>query len=531
MVGVPKSKRCTFCRARKTKCDENWPTCGACSRAGKVCSGARTCFKFVVNGSHNEEQAYADFANEEAVSPTPRREKRALEARHQANRPILTAIDLEQDSTNAGFAKQQRWRPWRMPPEHPPPLQATDKVIAQFAWCLDAAPGTGNDLRIIGAFLELVPQQLSHSGSNSVLGHAVELLIGAWTNSQRGLEPSSWLDLRMYNKALRSLKNALDDAHVEDDTLAAQCMLQKTEVLYDFARGSNQENHAAGLIAVISKAGPNQHMSDVELHVMFEGLFHMLQEDIRQDRSSAFHTPEWMSALRRVLNSNASIADIVKQTYDVWIEATAWPGLVCMVRRLRKDPSDKSTATTLRRRAGALAKYLQRKDDTTLRSLFKSGAITEVDNRTGSPLIPTRYEFANYVTSKMFCCHAMFSILSCRFLQEADRALGRDDPSVEEEAKELSRRIWKAHPWLKSKMPLAVDFTAALVFAYESGNQEERAFCIRSLSEMESFRQPPPIGQWVEQTIMANAKAYSGRLPFIKTQDPKVEYDGLGCRS
>ncbi|KAI1266900.1 hypothetical protein F5Y18DRAFT_351712 [Xylariaceae sp. FL1019] len=531
MVGVPKSKRCTFCRARKTKCDENWPTCGACSRAGKICSGARTALKFVVNGSHNEVQPYEYSANEEAFSPTPRRERRAVETRRRGNRPISTSADLEQGLVNGGIAKYQRWRPWQMPPEHSPPLQATDKIIAQFLCCLRAAPGTGNDLRILGAFVELVPQQLSHNGSNSVLGHAVELLISAWTNSQRGLEPSSWLDLRMYNKALRSLKNALDDARVEEDTLAAQCMLQKTEVLYDFSRGSNQENHAAGLIAVISKAGPNQHMSDVELHVMFEGLFHMLQEDIRQDRSSAFHTPEWMSALRRVLNNNTSINDILKQTYDIWIEVTAWPDLVCMVRRLRKDPSDKATATTLRRRAGALARYLQRKDDTTLRTAFKTGAIWEIDNSSGSPLIPTRYDFANHMIAKMFCCHATFSIVSCRLLQEADRALGRADPCVEEKAKELGRRIWKTHPWIKSKMPLAVDFTAPLVFAYESGNEEERAFCIQSLSDMESFRQPPPIGQWVEETIMANAKAYTGRLPFLKTQDPKVEYDGLGCRS
>ncbi|KAI8626589.1 hypothetical protein F5Y19DRAFT_221210 [Xylariaceae sp. FL1651] len=529
MVGVPKSKRCTFCKARKTKCDERWPTCGTCARAGKVCSGARNEFKFVINGSHNETPS-------RAARGSTGEYRRAVESMDAGSpgraRPDsgVSMVDISQVSVGGCGFKRMRLCPIYMPLERALPWNSTDQTIARFVLCLEAAPGTGNDLRILGAFLPLIPQHLG--SGNTALYHAVELLLSAWTNSRRGLSPSMWLDLRMYNRALRSLTDALNDANPEllTNTLAAQCVLQKTEVLYDFGRGSNQENHAAGLIAVIREGGPTQPITEVTLHVMFESLYHMLQEDIRQGRESDFHTTEWMTALKQAINVSDIKPDL-KHLYLLWLEVTAWPGLARLVRVLHQDPLDTMTATELHLRATSLAKYLQHQDETILSSLIKSGAITEVKNSRCPDLFPTCYEFADYQTAKLFSFHAMFSITAYRALQEANRVLAHNDLDVERQARKFSKRVWMAHPWLKNQTPLAVDFTAVLAFSYESGNEEERNYCIASLEEMESFRQPPPIGRWVEQTIMANAKAYTGRLPFIKTQDAKIEFDGIGCRN
>lgn len=410
------------------------------------------------------------------------------------------------------------------------PWSPLDQMIAHLVTCLEAAPGTGHDLRIVGAFLPLIPRRLING--NMALGHAVELLLSAWTNSRRGLPSHTWLDLRTYNRALRSLKTALDDANVEQltNTLTALCILQKIEVLYDFARGSNQENHAAGLIAVTIKGGPAQPMVEVALHATFESLFHMLQEDIRHGRESDFHAPEWRRALDGAIDAS-DIRSVLKHLYHLWVEVTAWPGLARLVRILRQNPLDTVVAAELHLRATSLAQFLRHQDETIMASLAESGAITKVENTTRPDLFPECYRFADFQTAKLFCTHALFSVITCRFLQEADVVLARREPSVEKQAMRFSKRIWMAYPWFRNQIPLAVDFTAALVFSYESGNREEREFCIASLGEMDSSRHPPPIGEWVEATIMANAKAYSGRLPFIRTQDPKVEYDGVGCRS
>ncbi|KAI0399737.1 hypothetical protein F4802DRAFT_538892 [Xylaria palmicola] len=518
MVGVPKSKRCTFCKTRKTKCDENWPTCGTCARAGKICSGARNTFKFVVNGSHNESSSGSS-----SQSPASTSVSRGDRRRHGAS---ISTLDAKQVFVDDGgfkthpFINVSKPLPWNPP----------DQIIAQLIACLDAAPGTGHDLRILGAFLPLIPQHLD--SGNTALGHAVELLLGAWTNSRRGLPSHTWLDLRTYNRALRSLKAALDDANVEqlNSTLTALCILQKTEVLYDFARGSNQENHAAGLIAVINRVGPAQRMTRMAFHATFESIFHMLQEDIRQGRESVLHTPEWMTALKDAIDAS-DIEFVLKHLYYLWVELTAWPGLARLVRLLRRDPSNTDIAAELHRRATSLAEVLRHQDETILASLIESGAIAKVKNTTRPDLFSKSYQFADFPTAKLFATHAFFSIITYRSLQEADRVLAQEDPSIEKQARKFSRRNWMAYPWLRNQTPLAVDFTACLVFSYESGNDEEREFCATGLREMDSSRHPPPIGEWVEATIMANAKAYSGRLPFIKTQDPKVEYDGIGCRS
>lgn len=61
---------------------------------------------------------------------------------------------------------------------------------------------------------------------------------------------------------------------------------------------------------------------------------------------------------------------------------------------------------------------------------------------------------------------------------------------------------------MRTQRPLAIEYTAALAFSYESANEEEREFCVRSLEDMEYFRRPPPIGHWTKKTIMANVKGY-----------------------
>ncbi|KAI1329528.1 hypothetical protein F5Y16DRAFT_417582 [Xylariaceae sp. FL0255] len=526
MVGVPKSKRCAFCKSRKTKCDEKWPTCGACSRAGKICSGARNTFKFVVNGSHNE-MAVGYTTDEDRVRRTPTPGASQSRRASPAGLTVVNVVHVPVggfDSTQLAFSAPYT------PISPSMPWKSSDTVIAKVVACLEAAPGTGSDLRIVGAFLPLIPQHLGKA--HVVLEHALELIMCAWANTRRGLPPTSWLDLRTYNRAIRSLTDALYDANTEEltYTMAAQCILQKTEVLYDFSRGSNQENHAAGLIAVYKGKGPDPGMSDVELHIFFESLFHMLQEEVRLGRTSDFNTPEWTMALRHAIKAS-SLGYIFRQTYLLWTEGTVWPVTVHLVRSLQQNPSDMSIATRLREKALSWADFLQRQDETVLDHLFKNGDITEVTIDTHPDIMYTCYEFTNYPTAKLFTSHAMFSIIACRALQQANQALSYSDPSVEEQARVFSRRIWKSHPWAKDKTPMSIDFTGPLCFSFESGNEQEQIYCRQSLDEMESFRQPPPIGVWSEETILANAQAYTGRLPFIKTQDSKVEYERIGCRS
>lgn len=271
MVGVPKSKRCTFCKTRKTKASvrvlgyrrvpvvnklessamrngppaEHVPAPARSVRApetllNSLVSDTRRPFSdrpeakeltSVVNGSHNELPDDSESGIGTSGLPLAstyvgnagRRRHNEGTIMFDPKHIFIDGHSFEHSSTNL---------------LSPMPWNAPDQMIAHLVGCLDAAPGTGHDLRIVGAFLPLIPQRLI--SGNMALCHAVELLLGAWTNSRRGLPSHTWLDLRTYNRALRSLKAALDDANMEQltNTLTALCILQKIEVSGPRRRGS-----------------------------------------------------------------------------------------------------------------------------------------------------------------------------------------------------------------------------------------------------------------------------------------------------
>ncbi|KAH9889662.1 hypothetical protein F4778DRAFT_773278 [Xylariomycetidae sp. FL2044] len=564
MVGVPTSNRCTFCKLRKTKCDENWPTCSTCARAGKVCSGARNSFKFVVNGSHHEAESSSPEEKSSSLlsrSAPSRRRYQIHQLQQQANSdPQTELVNLRTYAVRGGkggtFYRMKLSRCFKSSSSTPmatttttptpfpsvgPPLTSLEILSSRLIVCLEAAPGTGNDLGILGASLRMLPRHLCCSPSRA-LENAIELVVNSWTNSQTSsgdtmtaMDPGMWLDLRVYNKALRSLQLALDDveqvtgAKLGCSTVAALSLLQKVELIYDFDRGANQENHAAGLTAVISKTGPYQEWSEFGLHLTFESMYNMLQEDVRLGRESVFAYEGWKTALRQEVESS-SLQSISKKLYLFWIEATGWPTLVKLTRSICRDPTDVITATELIFRGTPLLEYILHKGETAIQSFMASGDIAEVENDISADLFPTRYEFCNFETAHYFCMQALFGIIICRMLQHANLVLLNDVPHLTRQRREFSRRILMTYPWMRGMRPLAIEFTGALAFAYESANSEERRYCIEALEEMEYYRRPPPIGLWQDATIMANINGYTGRIPFIKTQDVNVELQGMGCR-
>ncbi|KAI0173184.1 hypothetical protein GGR52DRAFT_376043 [Hypoxylon sp. FL1284] len=613
MVGIPKSNRCTFCKLRKTKvspycppplllsfpfhsesdvffvggiqqCDENWPTCGACSRAGKVCSGARNNFKFVVNGCHNEAPTTT------ATVSTPRSRDYSVSADDASNvssgeggqgsattivhgGPLsrrtspggTIIVDMKEYTAASGtgtFHRMRLSRPHRprhlstngggcggkegggrsgsgrssgrptpTPSPSPSPIMSPSELLtARYVSCLEAARGTGNDLLIWGPSMRLIPKRL---GSESpVLRHAVELVVTTWTNSQREAAPEAWLDLRLYTQALGSLQQALkapEQSYVTD-IIAAQAMLQKVELAYDFERGTNEERHATGLIAMISRGGPWQGFHDLSLQLTFDTYYNMLQSDVRLGRDSVFMQNEWSVAFKQAIESS-TLSRALKSLYRIWVEATAWPTLARLVRQLHQDRTDTMTAAELLLRATSVLEFLEAENETTFKALTEAGDIAEVASYLEPDLFPTCYRFRDADTAKLFYTHALLAIIVSRTLQEANVVLENYAPALMKRCREYSRRIWMSYPYMRTQRPLAVEYTAALAFAYESANEEERAFCVRSLEDMEYFRRPPPIGRWIEATIMANVKGYTGRVPFIKSQDVTVELCGLGCRS
>lgn len=195
--------------------------------------------KFVVNGCHSASGRYGsasstsstgsdastprDDAHHLSSSPSPPRIMR----RHQPKSSWERTIPKDGGS----FHRMQLSRPSKRRDITPTPA---DRLAAELVYCLDAAPGTGYDLRLWGSSLELIPPLL---GQSTVLQHATKLLTTCWSNVRRERPRYTWLDAQIYDAALISLQQALEQtfkdpaSNLATSTLAAQTILQKVEVI------------------------------------------------------------------------------------------------------------------------------------------------------------------------------------------------------------------------------------------------------------------------------------------------------------
>lgn len=146
----------------------------------------------------------------------------------------MRIVSVQERTVQDGYSIH-RMRLSQSKPQSPPSTTA-DRLAAKLVYCLDASAGTHRDLQMWGSSLRLMPPRLAESAT---LRHTIELVITAWSNIQRNLHADAWLDLHLYNKALRSLRQALQDGQgdaasaLNITTLASQTLLQKVEVCYE----------------------------------------------------------------------------------------------------------------------------------------------------------------------------------------------------------------------------------------------------------------------------------------------------------
>ncbi|KAK8081089.1 hypothetical protein PG997_008907 [Apiospora hydei] len=567
MVGIPKSNRCSFCKARKTKCDEAWPTCGTCQRAKRPCSGPPR-MKFVINGCHSTSGGYdsASSTSERSDASTPR------DDHNQTSPPRILKqhqpkFRCRGRNINEDRGSLHRLRLPNMPPK-PRDITPTpaDQLAAELIWCLNAAPGTGHDLYLWGASLGLLPPLL---GQSAALQHATKLLTTTWSNIQRGYPRRAWLDAQLYDACLISLQQTLEQVFEDPTskltttaTLAAQTLLQKVEVnephcFCNDASVTHQSNHAAGLSAVISMGGCDQGFSELGLHLVFESFFTVLMGDVRCVRDSVFAEPAWSSAMHKALDAATSLKPkLLSRFYRFWLEVAVWPTLVRQLRQLHEKPTESMLAAEVILRASALLEYLEDLDKAIFAKAIELGSIVEVENntnRTGrddEKFTPTSYEFANYNLANFFRAHAFFTIIALRILQCANTFLtplspyggytecGEEDQSchshspkqqqqqqLQSKILDFSRRLWQVYPYMRRRRPLELGGTLHLVVAYEAGDARQKALTCAALREVESGHDgsfPPPDE---DATIVAEAMALTGRSLATNQDNELIDWD------
>ncbi|KAK8052320.1 hypothetical protein PG993_003705 [Apiospora rasikravindrae] len=527
--------------------------------------------KFIINGCHSTSGGYDSASSISSSGSDASTPKDDTHYHNHQPRPSTSRIAKRQPKQKPGLERaipedRGSYHKLRIPrPSKPLDINPTPagQLAAELIWCLNAAHGTGSDLHLWGASLELLPPLL---GQSAALQHATKLLTTSWSNIQRGYPRRAWLDAQLYDAALISLQQALEQvfedptSELTTTTLAAQTLLQKVEIACNDVSVTYQSNHAAGLSAVISMGGCDKGFSELGLHLVFEIFFTVLMGDVRYGKDSVFAEPAWSRAFHKALDATPLKSKLLSRFYRFWIEVAVWPTLVRQIRQLHENPSDTMLAAEVVLRSTALLEYLDGLDKSVFAKAVELGSIVEVEeNKNNTDQIgrdddftPTSYEFANYNLANFFRAHAFFTVIMLRILQCANSFLapplgsygyteGGEDQSCpspgqqqhQSKLLEFSQRLWQAYPYMRRRRPLELGGDLHLVVAYESGDARQRALTCAALRDVEPGQDgssPPPLAadvSWGDEgtTIVAEAMTLTGRSLVIHQEEKHIDWE------
>ncbi|KAI2469858.1 hypothetical protein F4781DRAFT_421662 [Annulohypoxylon bovei var. microspora] len=513
MVGIPKSNRCDFCRRRKTKCDENWPTCGTCSKAGKECSGPSKRVKFVNNGRHTRQSTqYGDLTQEESDVGVKGDPSVSASALVSDTTPKTSLLNLRNKTTASG-ATFSKLRICTRKPQilKKPSATRFDLLGGRVVAYLKSSEGTGYSLSMWLSTLGYVPPLLE---KNEALFDATNLLLSTWLKLCQGMSQIELFDLSSYNRALRSLQKVLDDPHEQTSnaTLAATVYLQTTEFLFDYAGGVDKISHSNGIYSIMMRRGAPKHGDHFGIQLMLDSFAYMFRLMLIGSIDNFYVYPEWTRALTRFFAQWKSRTPWVVEISKLLIQATKLADTINRFSKIWNVPSypqDEQEIEDLSAAVDDLSIHFRALDESTIEPLLQHNLVYEVIDPE-SPL-GTSYEFPNGTTALHFANMNSFNIVINRLRQELNKMRGFDDPALEAECVEWSSRIWRTCRYGLSLKPLcAVTFNSPVCVSYLAGGEAEQEYLLGFLTEANKFRNRPAY-KWTDESIRSQQWLLMGR--------------------
>ncbi|KAI0443782.1 hypothetical protein F4803DRAFT_514181 [Xylaria telfairii] len=520
MVGIPKVNRCEHCKRRRVKCDEDWPTCGTCYRARRVCSGPPRSVKFVHNGDHaigvddyrasgRDEHArrHETIRNSDMLLPG---EFIEIEKAEEDKAMLIQVYQKPAGHGRGTFTKMRRMRPadFRTPLRNLIPRNCIDNVAAQVVYCLQATAGTEYDLSLSITWANLTPQRLY---SSAAFCAAIGLYISTWGRAREDIAPSSTtiFDPEAYGKTLKFLRSALRDPKQAYDTgtLAAIALIHRVEVDFDGRRCfSMPSNHAAGLYALTAARGPPKLHDELDVRLCFETMTRLMMHMITHGEENFYTHTNWKKAMRDALQTVGNSP--YKDLYALILHITKWPGLAVESRRFHLNPNTLWGAQ-IAVKAAELSEELCNFETDKIRPFWENGAVWTIPD----PEAPwgEAYHFIDWPTSQVFIMHASVSIVARRIQAAALEHLGKSSPLLKQQTLKWSQRIWKSQAYVDRFRLAAITSIAPLIQSYESATGRIREALLTKLQRANS----PAHGHITTDSVLT--KAYmtaTGRLPY-----------------
>ncbi|KAK4496678.1 hypothetical protein PRZ48_012660 [Zasmidium cellare] len=325
MVAV--TRRCITCRARKIKCDQDWPSCGQCVDSKRTCPGPPQKVKFMP-------------LRTKATKQNPILAPKTGEDKPLMKKPKPTSIEL-------GV---------RLPDD-----AAGLELAGGLLPCIDSDPATLVAAELIGSlnldtkpetpsflgsccFIKDVPRML---GSSSALTATVACCLDAC--AKESVLPLHYrnLDPKLYGRALSAINEALQDSCQRTcvSTFLSVVLIGRLESLLaprQLARIPCWSVHAAGISELLKYRGVFDPSDRTTFLAVLENFGPIIAHSVFAEQDCFLASPEW----QRALLSDQIQDHSDKVQHEVFAQLAFLPNVIRAARRCRKSEEDALDGTT-----------------------------------------------------------------------------------------------------------------------------------------------------------------------------------------
>ncbi|KAI1662039.1 hypothetical protein F4813DRAFT_396718 [Daldinia decipiens] len=378
-------------------------------------------------------------------------------------------------------------------------------------------------------YIKHLPARL---GESAALRDCVALMSSTWINSRRGFTTTKLLDSNLYVKALRTLQRAINDPHqqLRSETLAAATILERLELIFDTQRPYFRSHHWEGIQTLMIKRGPPNPRDELDIHLAFENHAALISHWLVAGGENFYLSSPWKEAIEQsFLAIEHSVSSELADCYSVGHYYGYWPDLLHGFRRVDSNPdvnSQQIQALALHDKVAALAADITCIGEPILERIYSAGHVLEQTDPK-SP-IGVKLYFGSLHRMLCFISYVMMRTVFNRLLHHLTVILKQPDSALEEEHRDLCKKMWTCIPFIKGLgMVASIAFLPQMYLSYEGAGENEKEYLLDNLMEIASYKgsgRYPTDRKAMESFILNSAEAMVGRCRFA-TSIPSPQRD------
>ncbi|KFA60164.1 hypothetical protein S40285_09713, partial [Stachybotrys chlorohalonatus IBT 40285] len=318
----------TFALPFARQCDENWPTCTSCAKAGCPCSGPPA-------DSDNESESAMQSGSDGLVACSNDGISGNENIRYMEGHGSSQLLSYFEYPTGSSYACVR----FSSPRLHP--TTAAERVASRLTAYLERE--SRFDISLVDYF-RLLPARL---GSSAALRDAVAYFCKGWSDTENASPSKCSIDPQPYGKALRSLQRALrdDEERLATETLAAVSVMYRAEVLFGGQPSLQSVTHAQGIYSLMKAKGPPNLNDDLDVCLAFEHQISVTNYLLYQDGDNLYTQQHWKDTLVQVSYDNTEISPALIDHYFFSLQIGGWPEVIRQVKYLTEeiiDPTERA---------------------------------------------------------------------------------------------------------------------------------------------------------------------------------------------